>query len=130
MRQLDRKQLVRGFTLIELLVTLSIIGLLLTLAVPRYFSHVERAREAALRETLFVVRDAIDKFQSDTGKYPDSLEELATKRYIRKVPIDPINDSSTLWLIVPPPPPATGNVYDIHSNADGVGLDGTAYREW
>lgn len=130
MRSLSLNFRNHGFTLIELLVVMAIIGLLLTLAVPRYFAHIDRAREASLRETLVVVRDSIDKFYGDNGKYPDSLDDLVTKRYIRKAPIDPILDSSTQWIIDPPPPPALGSVYDIHSGAPGEGLDGTPYREW
>lgn len=119
-----------GFTLIELLVVMSIVSLLLTIAVPRYFTHVERAREVALRESLNVMRDSIDKFYGDTGKYPDSLEELVNKRYIRRIPIDPITDQATSWTIVAPPPPATGAVSDVKSGAIGNGIDGTPYNEW
>ena len=69
----------RGFTLIELLVVMAIIATLLSIVAPRYFTHLDRAREAALRETLVVVRDAIDKFHGDTGRYPESLEELVSQ---------------------------------------------------
>ena len=55
----------KGFTLIELLVVMAIIATLLSIATPRYFQHMERARETALRETLVVVRDAIDKYWSE-----------------------------------------------------------------
>ena len=130
MHRYSLKYLRQGFTLIELLVVMAIVGLLLTLAVPRYFAHVDRAREASLRETLSVVRDSIDKYFGDNGKYPDSLDDLVSKRYIRKAPFDPILDSSTGWIIDPPPPPTQGTVYDIHSGASGEGLDGTPYREW
>lgn len=119
-----------GFTLIELMVVMVIIALLLTIAVPRYFAHLDRAREVALRESLSVMRDAIDKFQGDTGKYPATLDELVNRRYLRRVPVDPLTDSSASWLVVPPPDPATGGVYDIHSGAQGNGQDGTPYSEW
>lgn len=119
-----------GFTLIELLVVLSIIGLLLTLAIPRYFVHVEHTKEAALKETLAVVRDSLDKYYSDNGKYPNSLDELVEKRYIRKPPYDPVADSASQWILIPPPPPALGSVYDLRSGASGEGTDGTPYREW
>jgi len=84
----------RGFTLIELLVVMAIIGALLTLATPRYFQHVERTRESVLKSDLATMRDAVDKFFSDTGKYPESLEELVTKRYLRKLPVDPVTDTA------------------------------------
>lgn len=121
----------RGFTLIELMVVMAIIAVLLTIAAPRYFSHLERAREATLRQTLAVVRDAIDKFHGDTSAYPDSLDELATRRYLRAVPVDPITDSSETWLLIPPPAAnGTGRVWDVRSGAEGSALDGSAYGDW
>jgi len=119
-----------GFTLIELLVVMAIISLLLTIAAPRYFAHLDRAREAALRESLSVMRESIDKFQSDTGKYPENLDELVSRHYLRKVPPDPITESTTSWIIVPPQPPATGSVYDVRSSAKGNGSNGSPYSEW
>ena len=120
----------RGFTLIELLVVLAIIATLLTIALPRYFSSVERSKEAVLRENLYVTRDAIGKYYADKGKYPESLEALATDKYLHKVPVDPITDSTTTWVIVPPEDPKKGAVYDLKSGAQGTGLDGTLYSEW
>ena len=116
----------RGFTLIELLVVMAIIATLLTIATPRYFSHLERAREAALRETLSVVRDSIDKFHGDTGRYPTELGELVTKRYLRKLPVDPVSESTETWVIVPPPGELAG-VWDLKSGAGG---EGTPYAQW
>jgi general secretion pathway protein G len=120
-----------GFTLIELLVVLTILALLLTIAVPRYFAHVERAKEATLKQDLSVMRDAIDKFHGDKGKYPDSLDDLVGSRYIRNIPIDPVTESTSTWKILPPPEPdAKGAVYDVKSGAEGQGLDGSSYGEW
>jgi len=120
-----------GFTLIELLVVLAIIATLLTIAAPRYFVSLERAREAALRQTLFVMRDAIDKYHGDTGRYPASLEALVDKRYLRKLPPDPLTESADTWIALPPPPGAAdGGVYDVKSGAPGVGADGSAYADW
>ncbi|MDO9165321.1 MAG: prepilin-type N-terminal cleavage/methylation domain-containing protein [Rhodoferax sp.] len=108
----------RGFTLIELLVVMAIIATLLSIATPRYFAHLDRAREAALRETLSVVRDSIDKFHADTGRYPAELDELVTKRYLRRLPVDPVSESAETWVIVPPPNELTG-VWDVKSGAGG-----------
>jgi len=116
----------RGFTLIELLVVMAIIATLLTIATPRYFSHLDRAREAALRETLAVVRDSIDKFHADTGRYPTELDELVTKRYLRRMPVDPISEDTQTWLIVPPPNESVG-VWDIKSGAGG---EERPYAQW
>jgi general secretion pathway protein G len=83
----------RGFTLIELLVVLSIIALLLTLAVPRYFHSIDTSKEAVLSENLHIVRETIDKFYGDKGRYPESLEELVSERYLRALPHDPVTGS-------------------------------------
>lgn len=120
----------RGFTLIELLVVMAVIGLLLSLAAPRYFGSVDLAREAALRQDLAVMRDAIDKHFADTGRYPASLEELATRRYLRRVPVDPITERADSWVLVPPADAALGAVYDVSSGAEGTARDGSAYASW
>lgn len=120
----------RGFTLIELLVVMAIVALLLSLALPRYFGHLDKSREVILRQDLTTMRDAIDKFHGDKGRYPQSLEELVDARYLRGTPVDPITDSSTTWVTVPPPAGEEGEVYDIKSGAPGTGKDGTAFSEW
>jgi len=120
-----------GFTLIELIIVLAILSLLLMIAVPRYFAHVERTKEVTLKQDLNVMRDAIDKFYGDKGRYPDTIEELVTLRYIRDIPVDPITDSGTTWKVVPPPDTDTkGAVYDIKSGAEGNSLDGKPYADW
>jgi len=119
-----------GFTLIELLIVMAIIALLLTLAVPRYFGSLDKSREAVLKEDLYQFRDAIGKYYGDKGKYPDSLEALATEKYLRSVPVDPITDSSSTWVVVPPQDPQKGGVYDVKSGAQGRASDGTAYSDW
>jgi general secretion pathway protein G len=119
-----------GFTLIELLVVMAIIALLISLAVPRYFGGLAKAKETALQQTLMVTRDSIDKFYGDTGKYPENLEALVTSRYLRSLPLDPITESSTTWTLVPPENPEKGGVYDIHSAAEGIGRNGKPFKEW
>jgi general secretion pathway protein G len=121
----------RGFTLIELLVVMAIIALLLTLAAPRYFQSVQRSREAVLKEDLHLMRDAIDKHYADTGKYPATLDDLVAKKYLRRIPVDPITESATSWVIVEPPDKAGSNmVYDVRSGAPGKSLGGTPYAEF
>lgn len=119
-----------GFTLIELLVVMTIIATLLTLAVPRYFTSVERSKEAVLRTDLNVMREAIDKYYGDKGKYPDTLDELVSQRYLRALPRDPITDSRETWVLVPPEDPSLGGVYDVRSGAPGNSLEGEAYGDW
>ncbi len=124
------KRLKYGFTLIELLVVMAIIGTLLTIAVPRYFHSVEKSREAVLHQNLALTRQALDKYFSDNGKYPDSLDDLVSKKYLRNLPYDPITESATTWLIIAPDTQEKGAVYDIKSGAPGQALDGTEYKDW
>lgn len=125
----------KGFTLVELLVVLAILALLLTLAMPRYFKNVERAKEATLRQDLNTIRDGIDKYYADNNKYPKSLDELVERQYINKLPIDPITESTSTWVVIPPETNADGDtlegdVFDVQSGASGKALDGTKYSEW
>lgn len=109
---------------------LAILMLLLTVAVPRYFNGVDRAKEAALKQDLAAVRESLDKFYGDQSRYPNSLEELVERKYLRVVPVDPLTDSASTWVIVPPAGNVPGTVYDLHSGAPGTAMDGTAYGEW
>jgi general secretion pathway protein G len=120
----------KGFTLIELLVVLAIIATLLGIALPRYFSSLEKSREAVLRQDLALLRDTLDKYYGDKGRYPDALEDLVSSKYLRNVPVDPITDSNASWVSIPPEQPEMGGVYDVRSGAPGVARDGTEYRNW
>jgi len=121
---------IRGFTLIEVLVTLAIVAMILTIAAPRYFDNVDRARDEVLREDLFVLRDAIDKFYSDKNQYPSTLDDLVTEKYLRAIPIDPFTKSRATWQLVPSEDPSLGVVADVHSGAEDRGRDGTFVKEW
>ena len=129
MRPFDREG-AHGFTLIELLVVLAIISTLLTLAVPRYFSSLQKSKEVVMKENLWIMRDALDKYYGDVGKYPDQLQDLATKRYLRAIPIDPLTETSTTWLVIPPDDPEKGGVYDVKSGAEGTATGGSPYSDW
>lgn len=119
-----------AFTLIELLVAMAIIAVLMSIAVPRYFGRVEAANEAVLRENLHRMRDALDKYYGDNSRYPDKLEDLVTRRYLRRIPPDPVTGNDKTWIVVPPKDPRQGGVADVKSGAEGNGRDGTAYRSW
>ena len=118
-----------GFTLIELLVVLAIVALLLSVALPRYFHHVDASKEVVLKENLRVTRDAIDKFYADLGRYPESLDELIAKRYLRALPIDPLTGSNGTWKLIAPDEGLAGNVYDLRSGAVGTDRDGASYAD-
>jgi len=119
----------RAFTLVELLVVLAIVATLLLLSLPRYTQSVQVARERVLVENLRTTRDAIDKFYADVHRYPESLDELVERRYLRALPMDPVLDNDKAWRIVPPPTDRLGQVGDIHSTAEGSTLDGKPYGE-
>jgi prepilin-type N-terminal cleavage/methylation domain-containing protein len=121
-----------GFTLIELSVVMAIVALLVTIAAPRYLHSVDRAREAALRSSLVVMRDAIDRYASDRGRYPDSIDELVTARYLRALPEDPITGRRDGWVLLSPPADSViqGPVMDVRSGAAGRSREGSLYAEW
>ena len=122
----------KGFTLIELIVVLAIIALLVAIVTPRYYRTVDNAREASLKTSLNVMRDAIDKFAADKGRYPESLDELMTRGYLRQIPEDPITGQKESWQMLPPPSDSVmkGNMADVRSGASGQAQNGTPFNTW
>jgi general secretion pathway protein G len=124
-----------GFTLIELLVVISMISILAAMGVVQYRNSVQRTKEATLKKDLFEIRDVIDQYYADKGKYPSSLDSLVSDGYLRKIPIDPITNSTDTWETVPAEadpanPSAEPGIYNIKSGAPGTSLDGTAYADY
>ena len=140
----------RGFTLIELLIVMAIMGILITIAAPNLKQSIVRAREAVLRENLFQMREAIDQYYADNGKYPAALTDLLnaqdkTRSYLRAIPKDPFTNADD-WITVAPEGGAEGGtggsaedfsggdseggVFDVHSASPLVALDGTTYNSW
>ena len=125
----------RGFTLIELLVVISMISILAAMGMVQYQNSVRRTKEVTLKHDLFSMRDAIDQYYADKGKYPASLDSLVSDGYMRKVPDDPITQSSTTWTTVPAEPDpgnpsAEAGIYDVKSGAPGTALDGSSSSDW
>jgi general secretion pathway protein G len=122
----------RGFTLIELIVVMAIVALLASIAAPRYFASLNKSKETALQQSLATMRDAIDQYAADKGRYPDSLQDLAAARYLRQVPEDPLTGSHETWVELPPPADmqAAGRVWDVRSGAAGRSADGRLYADW
>ncbi|HYD78904.1 MAG TPA: prepilin-type N-terminal cleavage/methylation domain-containing protein [Paucimonas sp.] len=120
----------RGFSMVELMVALAILATILSLAAPRYFGNLDATKESVLREDLYVMRDAIDKYFADTGKYPDSLDDLVTKKYLRSIPVDPFTQSAKSWVVTAPADASLGAVYDVRSAAPNKARDGTWFKDW
>jgi type II secretory pathway pseudopilin PulG len=116
--------------MVELLVVLAVVAMLLSLVTPRYFHQVDKAKEAALRENLAAVRLALDQFYGDKGIYPASLSQLVEERYLRRLPLDPMTNSSSTWEPVLVKEGEAGGIYDIKSGASGLASDKTAFNSW
>ena len=125
----------KGFTLIELLIVIAIIGIIAGIAVAQLRTRPQSAREAVLKENLYAMRDVIDQYFTDKGKYPESLDTLVQEGYLRKVPVDPITNSSESWQVVhaeatDEDTEGAGGIIDVKSGADGTALDGSRYADW
>jgi len=126
-----------GFTLIEIMIVFALIGILVGLALPQYkYSH-KKAREAVLKEDLFVLRKLIDQYYTDKGKYPASLQTLVTDGYLRQIPIDPMTKKADTWVEVKDNPSyeelvpgVEFGIVDVHSGSQDKAIDGTTYDTW
>ena len=123
-----RRKEANGFTMIELMIVVSIVGILATLAVPSYQGTLLRAREAALRQDLFTMREVLDQHRADQGKYPPSLQALVDAGYLRAIPNDPFTNLATTWQEITTP--VEEGVVDVFSGSDLVGTNGAPYNRW
>ena len=124
-----------GFTLIELMIVMSLIVILASIGLTIYTSSVIRAKESVLKEDLFRMRDAIDQYYADKGKYPVTLDSLVSEKYLRSIPVDPFTNSADTWRSIqseldPTNPTAEPGVYDVRSGSDQKAIDGTNYADW
>jgi general secretion pathway protein G len=125
----------RGFTLIELMIVMALIVILASIGLAIYTNSVTRAKESVLKEDLFRMRDAIDQYYSDKGKYPATLQDLVSDKYLRSIPVDPFTNSADTWREVPAEPDPTNptaesGVYNVKSGSELKALDGTNYSDW
>ena len=124
-----------GFTLIEVMVVMALIVVLASIGLTLYANSVTRAKESVLKEDLFRMRDAIDQYYADKGKYPSTLQDLVSEKYLRSIPADPFTNSADTWREIPSEPDpnnptAQPGVYDVKSGSDQTALDGTKYSDW
>lgn len=119
----------KGFTIMELLLVLMLVALLASIAAPVVTNSIQRAKESTLKESLFVLRKAIDDYYADTGRYPASLRDLVAGRYIRKIPVDPLTETDNDWKLIREKN-TEGNIIDVKSGSEAKARDGTAYQTW
>lgn len=120
----------KGFTLIEVLVVMTLVALLVTIALPRYFTGLQRSKEAVLKEDLRVLRQAIEDYHGDKNQLPANLEDLVTQRYIKFIPVDPITERVDSWVLQFTETDNYPQLYDVNSGAEGEGLNGVPYQKW
>jgi general secretion pathway protein G len=118
----------RGFTLVELMMVVTVAGILVMLAEPSFNQSVIKAKEAALKQNLFTLRDVVDQYRADRGQYPPALGDLQNAGYIKRIPIDPFTKSEETWQLILDQ--TDGGIFDVHSGSDLVALDGSAYNAW
>lgn len=123
-----------GYTLLELMIVVAVLGILITLAVPSFQESAVKAREAALKQNLFTLRNVIDQYYADRGIYPPTLSDLVEAKYLRGIPIDPFTKSSTTWQEILEDNSGKGDkpagIFDVHSGSDLIARDGSPYNEW
>jgi general secretion pathway protein G len=127
----------KGFTLIELIIVITLIGILVGLGLPQFKNATKRAREATLKENLYILRKLINQYQVDKGKYPQSLTTLVEDEYLYSIPADPITRSADTWVEIPQvltmEEMAAGTmpgIMDVQSGSDDISTEGTAYNTW
>ena len=117
------------------MVVMSLIVILASIGLTLYANSVIRAKESVLKEDLFRMRDSIDQYYADKGKYPSTLDELVSEKYLRAIPLDPFTQSADTWRAIPSEPDPTNptadpGVYDVRSGSDRQAIDGTNYADW
>jgi general secretion pathway protein G len=135
LRERRRMLFEAGFTLIELMVVITIILILIGMAAQNYSKSVQRAREATMKQDLWVMRQAIDNYTLDKQAAPQSLEDLVQAGYLRKVPTDPMTGAAD-WVpqydsvVLSPEQSSTGMV-DVHSNSPQLSpFENSPYNGW
>lgn len=124
-----------GFTLLELMVVMAIILILATLSAGRYEQSTIRAHEAALKQDLFVMRNAIQQYTLDKEAGPNSLDDLVSSGYLREIPRDPITRQRE-WAtssddILSSPDQTSVGITDVHSTSDAISpFENTPYSSW
>jgi general secretion pathway protein G len=144
-----------GFTLLELIVAATILSILTMMALPLAKVTIQREKERQLRRALWEMRDAIDRYKDaadrgafqtkvDSQNYPPDLDTLVKGveiaggkkvRFLRSIPMDPMTKSTEWGLRSMQDDPDSDswggqNVFDVYTKSQGVGFDGSKYKDW
>jgi general secretion pathway protein G len=114
---------------------MSILVVLASISLAMYANGLKRGEEAVLKTDLARMREALDQYYADKGKYPASLDSLVEERYLRNIPADPFTESSDTWQTVlsepePGNPSAEIGISDVKSGSDRNAIDGSRYADW
>ncbi len=124
----------RGFTLLELLLVMVLLALMAALAAPLVTGGIQRARESTLKSDLYTLRKAIDDFHADNGAYPKELDELVARRYLRRIPPDPLTEKRDTWVLVRAEDEKGGGdaagIIDVKSGSAEQASDGSYFKDW
>ncbi|MDR0577161.1 MAG: type II secretion system protein G [Candidatus Accumulibacter sp.] len=94
------------------------------------FGSVDKSKDVVLQENLNVLRATLDKFYADKGHYPGDLGELVEHKYLRAVPMDPVTESASTWILVTDEVSEGGGIADVKSGARGIAHDGRGYDKF
>jgi general secretion pathway protein G len=120
---------------VELMIVMTIIAILAAVAIPQFIQSIKLAREAALKEDLHIMRDAIDSYTMDKNQAPQSLDDLVQSGYLKKIPSDPMTHSAETWQTASDDTMSDldqtqPGINDVHSGSDETGTDGQPYSSW
>lgn len=96
-----------GFTLIELIIVIVIIGILATIAIPRYFANIKKADKAKMLSNLSSIRSAMIGYRAAHGVFPADITGSITAKIDVTIDSDvvmtaavPLNYSTTSTTVV------------------------------
>lgn len=124
-----------GFTFVEMMVVITIIVILISIAIPIYQRSIVRAKESVLSNNLFTLRTVIDQYTYDKEKAPQTLQDLVSSGYLKKLPLDPITNSQDQWKTISEDASqaldqSEPGIFEVHSSSDKTSLEGTPYSTW
>jgi general secretion pathway protein G len=124
-----------GFTIIEMIIVIFMIMILMSIAIPRYQQSIVRAKESALRQDLYHLRNAIDAYTQDKQKAPQAMDDLVTAGYFRELPKDPFTNSSQTWQpimedVLTAIDQQEPGITDVKSGAQGSDSEGKPFSDY